>query len=345
MLSRRLVIAAVFAAVLLIATAGAVAYDHSRRDTIAPGVHVGGVDVGEMDRAEARAALERRLLPTLRAPVVVTFEQRRFSLGARRAGVAIDLDGAVDAAIARSRDGSFVTRVAREVTGGRVEAELPPDVVFSRAAVRAFVADVAAKLDRESRDATVAFAAASLEPVSAQVGVTVRQRRLRRDVVRALTTAGPDRAIRVHARTVAPKVTSEQLADEYETVITVDRSSFRLRLWKRLKLVKTYTIAVGQVGLETPAGLYHIQNKQIDPIWHVPDSDWAGDLAGTSIPPGPDNPIKARWMGIFDGAGIHGTDSIASLGTAASHGCVRMAVPDVIDLYDRVPVGAAVYIV
>ena len=43
----------------------------------------------------------------------------------------------------------------------------------------------------------------------------------------------------------------------------------------------------------------------------------AGDLAGKVIPPGPDDPIKARWMGIFDGAGIHGTTDTASLGSAA----------------------------
>ena len=49
-------------------------------------------------------------------------------------------------------------------------------------------------------------------------------------------------------------------------------------------------------------------------------------------------------MGIYDGAGIHGTDAIGSLGTAASHGCIRMAIPDVVDLYDEVPVAAPVYI-
>lgn len=49
-------------------------------------------------------------------------------------------------------------------------------------------------------------------------------------------------------------------------------------------------------------------------------------------------------MGIFDGAGIHGTDETYSLGSAASHGCVRMSVPDVIDLYDRVDVGTPIYI-
>jgi lipoprotein-anchoring transpeptidase ErfK/SrfK len=76
----------------------------------------------------------------------------------------------------------------------------------------------------------------------------------------------------------------------------------------------------------------------------VPNSAWAGALAGKLIPPGPDDPIKARWMGIFDGAGIHGTDEVSSIGHAFSHGCVRMLIPDVIDLYDRVSVGTPVYI-
>ena len=58
----------------------------------------------------------------------------------------------------------------------------------------------------------------------------------------------------------------------------------------------------------------------------------------------PENPLKARWLGIFAGAGIHGTDELGSLGTAASHGCVRMAIPDVIELYDQVAVRTPVYI-
>ena len=71
----------------------------------------------------------------------------------------------------------------------------------------------------------------------------------------------------------------------------------------------------------------------------------AGSLAGRVIPGGtPQNPLKARWMGIYDGAGIHGTDQVGSLGTAASHGCIRMAIPEVIELYDKVPVNTPVYV-
>ena len=63
------------------------------------------------------------------------------------------------------------------------------------------------------------------------------------------------------------------------------------------------------------------------------------------IPGGvPENPLKSRWLGIYAGAGIHGTDAIDSLGRAASHGCIRMAVPDVEELYDEVPVQTPVYI-
>jgi lipoprotein-anchoring transpeptidase ErfK/SrfK len=139
-------------------------------------------------------------------------------------------------------------------------------------------------------------------------------------------------------------VTSSQLAAQYPAIITVDRGAFTLRLWRNLKLARSYQIAVGQVGLETPAGLYHIQDKEVNPSWHVPKSAWAGSLAGQTIPPGPADPIKARWMGIFNGAGIHGTDELSSLGSAASHGCIRMAIPDVVELYDQVSVGTPVYI-
>jgi lipoprotein-anchoring transpeptidase ErfK/SrfK len=128
-------------------------------------------------------------------------------------------------------------------------------------------------------------------------------------------------------------------------VITVDRSAHRLRFYRNLKLVESYPIAVGKAGLETPAGLHSIQNKSVEPDWHVPKRKWAGKLAGKIIPGGrADNPLKARWMGIYDGAGIHGTDETSSLGSDASHGCIRMAVPAVKELYDRIPVGAPIYI-
>ena len=152
---------------------------------------------------------------------------------------------------------------------------------------------------------------------------------------------------KVHARLakVKPRVTFVNLARVYNTVVTIDRPNFKLRLFKGLKFRKSYGIAVGMAGLETPAGRYAIQNKQVNPAWHVPNSAWAGALAGQVIPGGaPNNPLKARWLGIANGVGIHGTAEDWSIGTRASHGCIRMHVSDVIDLFRRVPVGSPVLI-
>ena len=142
----------------------------------------------------------------------------------------------------------------------------------------------------------------------------------------------------------APKVTVHDLIKKYPNYIIVNRNAFQLRYYHNLKLTKSYPIAVGMQGLETPSGLYDIQWKQTNPSWYVPNSAWAGSLAGRVIPPGPDDPIKARWMGFWNGAGIHGTEETWSLGSAASHGCIRMSIPDVIELYDLVPMNTPIYV-
>ncbi|MEO7197876.1 MAG: L,D-transpeptidase, partial [Solirubrobacterales bacterium] len=166
---------------------------------------------------------------------------------------------------------------------------------------------------------------------------------LRRDVEAAIADPA-NRTVEPKVEKVRPEVTTTELATKYPTYIVVDRANFTLTLYTNLKEEASYTVAIGAVGYDTPTGLYNIESKQVDPIWNVPDSDWAGSLAGKTIPPGPENPLKARWMGFYNGAGIHGTSDIASLGSAASHGCVRMDVPDVVDLFDRVDIGTPVYI-
>ena len=131
----------------------------------------------------------------------------------------------------------------------------------------------------------------------------------------------------------------------YGTVVTIGRSQFRLRLFKRLKFSKSYGVAVGQPAYPTPTGLFSISNKAVNPTWTAPNRPWAGAYRNETVAGGSaENPLKARWMGIVNGVGIHGTGEPGSIGTAASHGCIRMTVPDVVDLYPRVPVGTPVLI-
>jgi lipoprotein-anchoring transpeptidase ErfK/SrfK len=340
---RWFILVAVLLLVLIGGAVAAFAYDSSRDDVIAKGVTIAGVDVGGMTTAEARRTIQRELQEPLEQPVVVRRGHTRFTLSAEDAGVKADVGGMVDEAHKASRDGSIFSRVARDLTGGEEDAQVPARVSYSSSAVRDLVKRVRSKLNRPARDAEVDFP--SLEKVKEQKGRRVRAAALEQRIAQALTVPGVERTVRAPVRILKPKVTQAQLADKYPIVLIADRYNFKLRLYKRLQLQKEYTVAVGALGFDTPAGLYHIQNKAVNPAWSVPNSEWAGSLAGTVVPGGvPENPLKARWLGIFDGAGIHGTDQTYSLGTAASHGCIRMAIPDVIELYDQVPVGAPIYI-
>ncbi|MGI8593235.1 MAG: L,D-transpeptidase family protein [Solirubrobacteraceae bacterium] len=331
--------------VLLVAGVGGIyAYDSSRDDAIAEGVSVNGVALGGLSAEQARAKLERSILPSLRQPVSVERGDETFRLSPRRARVTVNVDAAVDEAVERSREGNMLSRTWRDLSGEEAQASIPPTVKFSSRAVGRFVEKVRRETDRTPRDATIQPDAAQLEKVGSQMGVKLQARALRRDVERALAGPKGDRTIRARTKRVEPAVTTAELAGRYPTYLTIDRPSFKLRLYKNLKLEKAYPIALGAAGRETPAGLYDIANKQVDPVWSVPNSDWAGALAGRQIPPGPANPLKARWLGVYNGVGIHGTAERQSIGTNASKGCIRMLVEDVIDLYDRVPVGTPVYI-
>ncbi|HEU4656454.1 MAG TPA: L,D-transpeptidase/peptidoglycan binding protein [Capillimicrobium sp.] len=344
---RRPLIVAVTAVLLAVAAlAVAVVVLNGRADgKIAEGVRVGSVDVGGLTEAQARQRVRQELLEPLERPVVVRHDGETWKLTPEQAGIRADVDGMVRDALARSEQGNALERAWREATGGEVDATIPAAISYDESAVRKLVDRVAADVNREPKDATLTYSATSLGEVEGQEGVELRAKALERKVKRAIDRPTAPHRIAARTRTIQPDVTTDELAEQYPVVLTVDRANFKLRLWKNLELVKTYSIAVGQVGLDTPAGLYHIQNKAVDPAWTVPNSDWAGDLAGQVIPGGtPENPLKARWMGIFDGAGIHGTDDVASIGSAASHGCVRMTIPDVIELYDQVPVGAPIYI-
>ena len=332
-----------FTAALLMAVA-VYAYDQSQEDRIAPGVTVGGVDIGGRSADEAREVIEEEVVAPLQKPVEVEYEGETYRLSSKQLDQSADVDGMVDEAIAVSRDGSIFDRIGRYVQGSERDVDITSQVSYSEDAVDAFVADVASEVNQDPVDASIAPSTAELIPTQGEPGVELLENKLAARITGQVESPGVEKGIEARVRKVAPEVTTKELADAYPTYITVDQSSYTLRLFVNLKLAKEYSVAVGGGGYYTPTGLHAIQDKQVDPTWNVPTSSWAGDLAGQSIPPGPSNPLKSRWMGIYNGAGIHGTDDVGSIGSAASHGCVRMTVDDVIDLFDRVDVGTPIYI-
>ena len=343
---RRWVAVLVAILVVLVVGGGAAAYalDRAHADTLAPGTRIAGIDVGDLSVGEARGVLHRRITRRLERPIVVVYRRHRYTLTPAAARLRVDVAGMVSTALDRSRRGNFVSRVYREATGASLQTRVRLHVRYSDAAVRAFVARIARSVDRPATSAKVIPSTTSLAVVRSRNGLAVYRRGLVRVLEDRLVRTRSRRVVPLPTRVVRPDVSTADLAKQYPAFVTIDRSSFTLRLFRNLHLYKTYRIAVGRQGLETPAGEYTIDDKQTNPSWHVPNSPWAGELAGRVIPPGPDDPIKARWLGFYNGAGIHGTDDLGSLGTAASHGCIRMSIPDVEQLYDLVPLHTRIYI-
>jgi len=297
--------------------------------TIKPGISAAGVDLSGLTVEQAATRLDQAYAPRLQGDMILGAAGIPWKLPMAEAQLKLD----------------SVRTAKRALYAKAGVTTVQPAITHSRTAVRGFVERVAARVRKNPKDAAIKITVRHIFREKSHNG-----RALPIDVTRQAIDAqldDPAAPRKVHARLtrVKPNVTFANLSRVYNTVLTIDRDNFKLRLFKGLKFRKSYGIAVGMAGLDTPAGRYAIQNKQVNPAWHVPNSAWAGSLAGQVIPGGaPNNPLRARWLGIANGVGIHGTAEDWSIGTRASHGCIRMHVSDVIDLYPRVPVGSPVLI-
>jgi lipoprotein-anchoring transpeptidase ErfK/SrfK len=287
-------------------------------NTVPAGVRVAGVRVGTLAPAAAVAAVRSAFARPL--PVVV--DRHTLALDPTKVASAYPAT-----AVAKARIAAPGTNV-------------PLVVSVHGAQLRAWVRTVAKRFARTSADATLTFRNA--KPV-------LRPERVGRRLDEKLVTARVLKALRSTTRlrgrgrppTVAPEVDSSTFAD----VIVINREINRLYLYKETKLFRTFSVATGQAIYPTPRGRWHIVVKWKNPWWYPPvQDDWAKGLK--PVPPGPSNPLGTRWMGLnAPGVGIHGTDEPASIGYSASHGCIRMQVPDAEWLFDHVDVGTTVYIV
>jgi len=308
---------------------------------IAAHVTAGGIDVSGLTEREATAKLDATLGRKMRAPVVVRIGNDVFKLRDKDGGFVLDAGRMARGALKIGPQTGATTSGAASATDRNVGLSIK----HSRSAVKKFAGQVQRSVYLAPRNATVDLGVTKMRLHRSRGGRTIDTAKTAWLIDRALDDLDANRVLRVRTKWIEPSTTPDDLRRQYPTVVTVDRGTFTLRLFKKLSLSKKYGVAVGMAGLSTPAGRYSIQDKQVDPAWHVPNSAWAGSLAGSVIPGGAaDNPLKARWMGLVDGVGIHGTSEDWSIGSAASHGCIRMHVSDVKDLYSRVSVGTPVVI-
>ncbi|MDP1847292.1 MAG: L,D-transpeptidase family protein [Solirubrobacteraceae bacterium] len=342
---------ALITAALLVALAagtfGALAWaDGSASGTLPAGTRVGGVDVGGLNQQEAIARARDRVHSAIARPTYVRLGEKRYTLGPSEAGVRIDVETAVKRAYVESREGSFISRGWRKITGAELDQNVPVKAVADRLKVRRFVEGIAKQQARAPVDSALNITLTSVSVTRSKPGRRLAARdALVARLMRRLTSSTDERTLRAKTVEVPAKANADAIWDANPLAVTVSRDGKQARLFRRGKLVKTYRVAVGTPKYPTPTGRYVVQTMQKNPAWNVPQSEWAGDLAGQTIPGGdPRNPLVARWIGFNGSVGFHGTASSGSLGTAASHGCVRMSPADVIDLFERVRTGTPVYV-
>jgi lipoprotein-anchoring transpeptidase ErfK/SrfK len=344
----RLALIAMVSALLLAGALVALVYADQREDRLPSETTVAGVDVGGLEEAAATQRVEQRLDEVARAPLTLVHERKRIQVDPTELAVRADAEGLVAEALRRGRDGNPFGRALRDLTGSDAGIHVPLRITYSRRAVADAVERIADEIHRPPRAADVEFTRRGLRVTPSREGVMVRPAALSRAIVAALKRPGAGREVQVPVRsTPARRRSTEDLRDRYPLLIGVSRPAKELRLYRNLRLVKIYEIAVGQSGHRTKPGRYEILSKLKDPVWKAPREKWVPPrLRGKLIPPGSeDNPIEARWLGFAKGLGIHGTDDIASLGTRASHGCIRMSVPAVKEVFRRVKIGTPVFIV
>ncbi|CAA9519519.1 MAG: hypothetical protein AVDCRST_MAG53-3214 [uncultured Solirubrobacteraceae bacterium] len=298
-------------------------------ERIAPGVTAGGIDVSNLTVLQAAQKLKVEATPGLTAkPVVLGVAGRPWTLTAEQAKLKVNGTRTAQAALALAAPG-----------------DVPLVVQHSQQAVAKFVDGVARKVRKPPRNATLRITLRRMVVRRAKAGRGLDAVAARKRVDAALADPAADRTLHQRLSRLRAPINANDVRRLNRTVITIDKSNFRLRLFKNLKFAKSYGVAVGLPAYPTPSGRFSIASKQVNPTWSVPNSPWAGELQGTTVAGGSAaNPLKARWMGIANGIGIHGTGEGYSIGKRASHGCIRMHVADVIALYKRVSVGTQVLI-
>jgi lipoprotein-anchoring transpeptidase ErfK/SrfK len=324
----RLAISLTFALAALVAVPTALAQEPVAEEPVAParmveGTTIARIDVGGMTREEALVTVRTAFAQ----PIVLTVGGKIFRVTNRDLNARYPLREAVDEALQRTGAGN--TPVLAVYGGARFDRQV--ERILSQSGSKG-----GEPRWRLTRTTPVVVQG---RPGRAAPRRTV-ELQLRRAIEDPSLRTGQDP---IRLQRVQTRATVETLG----YVVTVSKSDLKLRLWapkrNQATAIRTFNIAVGAPAYPTPSGRFTIVNKQVNPWWYPPKSDWARGMKPT--PPGPNNPLGTRWMGLDrDAIGIHGTPNAGSLGSYASHGCVRMAINSAEWLFDRVPTGTPVVI-
>jgi lipoprotein-anchoring transpeptidase ErfK/SrfK len=312
-------------------------YDLYYRSTVFKGVNVAGIYVGGMSRDDAVEELRHELdLEALNSNIVLTFDDKTWDLPLYRIGAYVDLNESVDQALSQAGQIPFYERWLKRYTFQGMDQEIDLVVEYDPVALESFIEEMRASIDCEPVSAEISLQSNKLVFTSSRDGWKLNTDEARRLILETLSN--PERTAQLNIAVTPPDVSDDQMGK----VIAVDLTRHQLTLYSNMVVEVQYSIACGAPGYPTPKGTYKIVSKEANPTWRNPGSAWAASMP-PSIPPGPGNPLGTRALGTSNpGVFIHGTSNSGSIGTSASHGCIRMLIRDSEDLFPRVEVGTPV---
>jgi lipoprotein-anchoring transpeptidase ErfK/SrfK len=315
-------------------------YDASTQNRILPGVTISGVDVGGMTRKQAVVALKQQVAGTLDRQVTVEVAGESWPVTPDELGTKSNFREVVDQALAVNGEFTWMERSFRRLLDRPVDRSYEISYTYNEGRVQRFVETVAQQVEVSPTNAAVDFEDGKLVLRRPEKGKELRAQHAREVLMDAL--ANQETAVRFDMRALDPNITTNELG--YTIVIRL--SELKLYLYKGLDLVKTYPVAAGQPAYPTPTGDWTVINKAENPTWVNPAPDGWGAGMPATIEGGPGNPLGTRALYLdAPGIRIHGTFDSGSIGTYASHGCVRMLISDVEELYEIVPIGTSAHIV
>jgi lipoprotein-anchoring transpeptidase ErfK/SrfK len=309
------------------------------------GVTVVGRDLSNLGDPELRAAIDQHVATPAMQPLTVAGDGKSWQLDPKGI-VTVDVDAMVEQAYAPAHKATMLTRLWSRITGEPMLIQVQPVYAVATEPLARWVADTAATVNRQPVDATRTVVKYKIQVTPEVLGATVDETASVDVISSALTAEAaltPEgRSVTLPVSTLTPKVTTAK----FKKAIVVSISQRRVYLYDGAELVKTYRCAPGQPAWPTPKGDFVIVRKQANAAWFNPHSSWSANMPDM-IPGGPGNPMGDRKIGInWPGVFLHGIppSEYSSIGTAASHGCMRMMPASIHDLYPRVKVGDPVYI-
>jgi lipoprotein-anchoring transpeptidase ErfK/SrfK len=331
------VAAASVAVAVFFASGVAVGFDRSSADHLFPGTRIGGVRVGSSSVAEASAMVRAKLLPTLHRPIQLHAPRLTLDVDAWKLGMRFDVEKAVRRTLADQHSTPFFSRMWRRIWGDERNISVAPALDKNR--LHDVVRGIATRVNRDVRDARVEVRGDELKVFPHQVGRDMSIWRSERHIVKMLGQGKTN--IGLPVVTTWPAITTEA----FHKTILVRTISNTLTYYEDGQVKKRYGVATGTGGYPTPHGQFRITLKRMNPSWVNPHTDWSEGMPEV-IPPGPNNPLGTRALNLSaSGIRIHGTPDDSSIGSNASHGCIRMHIHDSEELFGLADVGTPVVII